>query len=214
MTTTAFAAGLVFGFANGLHCAGMCSPLAAGFLDSLRGVLLYHLGRLLAYALVGLLAGGLGNLLGTGRLIGQGPWLSFVLAAIMLLLALGLDRGLGKLGLLSGLLAKLLAGTRKWRAGTRGLLVGLLTPLLPCGLLYAAYAAALATGSALGGASSMSGFALGGIPILGFAQGNLHWLHRKLGPKGMQRTQRVLLLLAALLLLWRGWRGLAESPCH
>jgi sulfite exporter TauE/SafE len=50
-------AGLVLGMAGSLHCVGMCGPLVLMMPTGWLGTLIYHLGRTLTYALLGLLAG-------------------------------------------------------------------------------------------------------------------------------------------------------------
>jgi sulfite exporter TauE/SafE len=50
--------------------------------------------------------------------------------------------------------------------GWRGVLLGVLLSALPCGLLYAALAAAAAGGSALAGGLGMMAFVLGTVPAL------------------------------------------------
>ena len=63
-----------------MHCVGMCGPLAiwaSGAGEGRRGrqlavaTTLYHLGRLMTYALAGLIAGGAGQLVDLG-LVGSG----------------------------------------------------------------------------------------------------------------------------------------------
>ena len=50
--------------------------------------------------------------------------------------------------------------------GWRGVRLGLLLSALPCGLLYAALAAAAGAGSALAGGLAMFAFVLGTVPAL------------------------------------------------
>ena len=73
MWPTESALGLVFatGLLGGLgHCIGMCGPLAASFALTLKGerplapLLLYNLGRVTTYALVGGAVGVAGSLAG------------------------------------------------------------------------------------------------------------------------------------------------------
>ena len=90
----------------------------------------------------------------------------------------------------------------------RGLGLGLLLSALPCGLLYAALAAAAGAGSAAGGALAMLAFVAGTIPALGAIALLGRFFGRRIGPR--------LGLVAALLLLLNGgvlaglaWRSLA-----
>ena len=69
MFEIALSAAFVGGLAGGLHCAGMCGPLACMLLpvrgegaDASTVSSVYHLSRLTSYAVLGGLAGGLGSL--------------------------------------------------------------------------------------------------------------------------------------------------------
>jgi sulfite exporter TauE/SafE len=174
------------GLAGGLtHCVAMCGPfvlaqgaalagdsLGAGALRRLSGAALlpYHLGRGLGYGLLGALAGG------AGALFAQASGLRYLAAGLLLLAAL-LMLGQASARLAAWLphlpvprlprgvearLAPLLASPTGWR----GVRLGLLLSALPCGLLYAALAAAAASGSALAGGLAMLAFVAGTVPAL------------------------------------------------
>jgi sulfite exporter TauE/SafE len=178
------------------HCAGMCAPFVIaqsgaavgaggeGMLARLSGAALlpYHAGRLVGYATLGAVAGA------SAGLVSQVTGLRQVLAALLLLAAvLMLRQALGRLpASWRGRLAFWRRGAPPSRAGSEsestfqraigrllarpggwnGFGLGLLLSALPCGLLYAALAAAAATGSALAGALAMLAFTLGTIPAL------------------------------------------------
>ncbi|MGK7864787.1 urease accessory protein UreH domain-containing protein [Falsiroseomonas sp. E2-1-a4] len=186
---------LMAGLAGGVtHCAGMCAPfvlaqassmagrVGPGFVARLAGAALipYHLGRIVGYATLGAVAGA------SAGVVSQVTGLRQVLAALLLLAALLMARqALGRLlparyhwwpwrrapqgGLaptyppfLLRPIGSLLANPGGWN----GFGLGLMLSALPCGLLYAALAAAAATGSALAGALAMLAFSLGTIPAL------------------------------------------------
>lgn len=183
-----------------LHCAGMCGPFVAFATLRVKGAparanrgswtlqLAYHLGRLLAYATLGALAGVLGaalnlggSLVGIGRLAG--------LAAGLLLISVGVTRILTLLGarlpslpgssLLNRALAFGSATAARFAPLHRAWALGLFTTLLPCGWLYAFVAVAAGTGSALLGLTTMVAFWLGTVPILaGIGAGLGEFLHR------------------------------------
>jgi sulfite exporter TauE/SafE len=196
--------GLVFGFVNSLHCAGMCGPLAAFFLDAPRAAIGYHTARTLAYTAVGAAAGTVGLALGAREWGHGGSWVAFVLAGALVLFAFGFERHLGKIPGAGKLVGGVVARTRRLGPGWRATALGLLTPLLPCGLLYFAYSAAVVAGGPLEGMAYMAGFALGLLPVLAFTQANLGWLHRRLGRDRLRNLARVLMLVAAAMLAWRG----------
>jgi hypothetical protein len=157
-----------------------------GMLARLSGAALlpYHAGRLVGYATLGAVAGA------SAGLVSQVTGLRQVLAALLLLAAvLMLRQALGRLpASWQGRLAFWRRGAPPSRAGSdsisenpfqraigrllarpggwNGFELGLLLSALPCGLLYAALAAAAATGSALAGALAMLAFTLGTIPAL------------------------------------------------
>ncbi len=203
----------VFGAANSLHCAGMCGPLALAFDGTAFGASSYQLGRTLAYGAVGVGLGGLGSAVGADELRQPAAWVAFAMALGLVLLVLFGERhalaipGLGKL------LARATAASRSWPRGARALALGLCTPLLPCGLLWAACGAAGLAGSAAGGGVVMVGFALGSLPVLMLAQTQVGWLLRRFGPRPLFWLQRGAMLLAAGLLVWRGALALAGGSC-
>jgi len=163
------------------HCAAMCGGFAcffSGQQDARPGRLthaVYHLGRLLSYALLGVAAGWAGAGFDiAGRLAGfHRP--AAVAAGTLLILwglaglaaAAGFGRGAtaapaGFRRLFSGAIARLAGKPPVLRA----LSIGLLTALLPCGWLYVFVATAASTGSALGGAVVMAAFWAGTVPVL------------------------------------------------
>lgn len=192
-------AGALFlaGLAGGVtHCAGMCAPFVLaqagaaagrtaarggggdGVLARLSGAALlpYHLGRMLGYAALGALAGGMAGLV--TQLSGlRWPLAGLLLAAALLMAAqasarlpegwrparlLHLPALPGPGARLGALVGRLVAVPTGWR----GVGLGLALSALPCGLLYAALAGAAATGSALAGAIAMAAFVAGTVPAL------------------------------------------------
>ncbi len=100
---------------------------------------------------------------------------------------------------IAGPLARLVAPLLRRQGGPSGYALGVALGLLPCGFLYAALLAASATGSALGGALAMAGFALGTVPalaVLGLCGAGV--LHR-MRPHAAVIAAPILLLNAATL---------------
>lgn len=205
--------GFLIGLPFSLHCVGMCGPFAGAFLGKKSAVASYHGARFVSYILAGLVVGGLGHLLGVQDLTGQGAWISFALAGLLVLFALGVDKKIGSIPGVGTLFGKAMRRAGKLTPDKRAALIGFLTPLLPCGALFAIYGAALLYGSTIDGGLAMAGFALGTMPLLAFAQLQLAWLHQKLGPRGMLWAQRGALLLAAGILIWRGMLDLGGASC-
>jgi sulfite exporter TauE/SafE len=147
----AFLAGLV----TSLHCAGMCGPLACylapapGSNSSFSTVTsLYQAGRLISYTLIGALAGALGMVaLGWVDIYQQSlsRFLPWILVVFFLLVGLRADKYFPKPAFLGSYLRKLQGKAQSLPRPVAGLAMGILTPLLPCGPLYAVFALALMT---------------------------------------------------------------------
>jgi sulfite exporter TauE/SafE len=202
-----FMAGLV---GSASHCAGMCGPFvlaqvgargeASGGLARLGGgaLLPYHFGRATTYILLAaVLATPLGALGAVGGLHWIAPALLVVAAATFALLGLqtaGLvGAAAGRFAAIGGLLGvarPLFAQPRGWR----GYLLGGLLGFLPCGLLYAAVAAAAATGSPLTAAFGMAGFVLGTVPMLV----GIGWLGRAAAARWQGLARRAMPFIAGL----------------
>lgn len=217
-----FGAAAIVGIASSVHCFAMCGPLACSGLVTLRdrephtrrmAVWAYQLGRLSSYTLVGLLLGAVGGGISLAISRSIQPYLPWAMAATLVIVALDLGKkfpaipGLGRVVRAMGRpLARLSPVARSGAMGA-------ITPLLPCGLLYGISAAALATGSAGGGALVMGGFALGSAPALLLAQAGMG---RRLPGAARIVVQRGIPLVAAAILIYRAI-GAGDDPggsCH
>lgn len=164
----AFALGLV----GSLHCAAMCGPLLlalpappGGAGRFVAGRLVYQLGRIATYGLLGVVAGLVGR---TILLAGFQRWLSIALGVTILLGVLA-----SKKAALSAPVVRLVAHLKSAMSaqlrqrGFRSLaLLGMLNGLLPCGLVYVALAGAVSQGALLDGISYMALFGLGTVPTM------------------------------------------------
>lgn len=207
-----FVFGATNGLANSVHCACMCGPLALAFQGGAKGTASYHLGRTTSYGAMGVGLGGLGSALGAGELGTPTAWVAFVLAAGMLIAAVFGERALRLPGL-GKLTQKLLAGSRGWSPTARAGVMGFATPLLPCSVLWSAWAGAAVAGSPPAGGAVMLGFALGSLPLLALAQSQALRLAQRFGPRTLLWVQRGAMLLAAGMLLWRGVAVLQTGSC-
>ncbi len=172
-----------------LHCVGMCGPLAiwaSGAGEGRRSgemvlaTSLYHLGRLIAYAIAGALAGAAGQLVDWG---GEALGVQLVAARIVgaSMVAIGgvrlwqlwraqtpvaIAAGPASTSWLTQVLVRLRPRIFRLPVPVRGLVTGLLTALLPCGWLYLFALVAAGTGSWLMGPVVMAAFWLGTVPAL------------------------------------------------
>ncbi|MDM4013966.1 sulfite exporter TauE/SafE family protein [Roseiconus lacunae] len=168
-----------------LHCVGMCGPLAiwasgsgdkVGKKTMAASTTLYHLGRLVTYAIAGAVAGLIGSLIDSGggmvgiqvaaaRFVGT----AMVLIGLYKLVSLWWPASTSKVATPSAV-GKVLVKLRPYIFGLpvlwRAFATGLLTTLLPCGWLYLFALIAAGTGSPIGGAVVMSAFWLGSVPAL------------------------------------------------
>ncbi len=159
------------------HCAAMCGGLAcfaAGTSDK-RAVLAYNIARLAGYLGLGLIAGTVGAsfdaafaLAGFGRAAAIiGGSMMVIWGALRLVPQLGAKRWRAPFtGSTGSLLADVMASVRTWTPVRRSVVLGLLTPLLPCGWLYAFVATAAATGRPATGALVMLVFWAGTVPAV------------------------------------------------
>jgi sulfite exporter TauE/SafE len=173
----------LLGLFGGLHCIGMCGGISASLAgalpqtSTLGGRVLaqfgYNFGRIFSYAVAGALAGGLG--LSVLALIGPGGTTVLRVLAGLFLVAAGLYLS----GWWMGMARVEQIGARAWRhiapfAQRLGPLdrpwklvaLGAIWGWLPCGLVYAALAGAVAAGGAFEGARWMACFGLGTLPIM------------------------------------------------
>ena len=169
----------VGGFASGLHCAGMCGGISAGFTlvrkeEVLKRQLAFNAGRITSYAVAGAIAGALGSAGAYAAAALPAQTLTLLFASAFALLAGIHLAGYGfplarleKLGLpiwrqVQPFAARFLPARTLPQSYAAGLAWG----WLPCGLVYGALAAAVFAGGALEGAVAMAGFGFGTLPWL------------------------------------------------
>lgn len=216
---SAFLAGLL----GSVHCIAMCGgivgSLSLGLAEEIRQrraallpyLLTYNLGRLLSYALAGLLAGVLGTQL-MALLPLQDPGVVVVWISGIFLIALGLYIGAWWQAL--AWLEK--AGARVWRyiePWGRGLLpvrspwqalaLGLVWGWLPCGLVYSMLVLAFTAGSGVQGVAIMLAFGFGTLPMLLAMGGAAQWLHSVTREPALRRIAGALIITAGLFTLSR-----------
>lgn len=205
------------------HCAGMCGPLATllGGAQRARGhsvaafLAAYHAGRILTYALLGGLAGGLGAALPDAVVPRNG--LSIVVGALMIIVAVGL------LGWLPAPVARLLARSPlaaipcqlknlfEMASPLRRFLLGMANGLLPCGPVVAMLLAAATTTSPWQGALVLAVFGLGTLPALAALSFGAGWLPVAWRQR-LYRFGNGLVAVVGVQLALRGAAGLGLVP--
>jgi sulfite exporter TauE/SafE len=167
-------AAITLGFLGSFHCVGMCGPIAlsipikqTSLLNRWFGAFLYNAGRIVTYAILGLLFG----------LIGQGFALAGLQSKLSITVGVLILTGLVFPQISSKLPnGKLYIGVEWVKSRLRALfgshshsslvLIGLLNGLLPCGLVYLGIAGAIAQGDAIYGALFMAAFGMGTFPAM------------------------------------------------
>ncbi|MDD2899147.1 MAG: sulfite exporter TauE/SafE family protein [Desulfuromonadaceae bacterium] len=209
----AFSAGL----AGSGHCLGMCGGIVSALSLSHRNAsaaqrllynLLYHVGRICTYSLLGLFVG-LAAQAGTVDVLKPAfRWL--FLAANLFVTAIGIftllgvrSFGISSLdgsgwGFLNGWLSRLKSGGSVLNALPTGFLMG----FLPCGLVYGVLISAATSGSALKGGSMMFAFGCGTIPVL-LAYGQVASTLSALGRGVFQRCMGGVVTLLGVLGVWK-----------
>ncbi len=196
-----------------MHCLGMCGPIALALpldrssrLSTLMGALTYNFGRMLTYAVLGLVFGQIGRAF---SLIGLQKWVSIGAGTLILLYVLFtyiikgnsalFPRWTMGLGQLKGRLQKLF----KRRSYSSLMSIGLLNGLLPCGFVYFALVGAIGMGTAIEGAGFMALFGLGTAPMM-IA---VNVLGSRIGPRIRMQFNKaipVVLTVFAVLFILRG----------
>jgi sulfite exporter TauE/SafE len=189
-------AAFLAGLGGGAHCAAMCGPLlgaacspraaGAGRTAWLGHALACNAGRVASYCVAGALTGALGA---AGLTLRGGPAVQQLMLALMSV-ALVLIAGYVA-GFTGPVRAVERIGAVLWRriepaarhflpadTPARAFGLGLVWGWLPCGMVYAALIAALASGDPLHGAALMGAFGLGTVPNLLALSASLRHLSR------------------------------------
>lgn len=175
---TAWATGLL----GSTHCAGMCGGISSALTFALPAgsrngprlfayQLAYNGGRILTYAVLGVVVGTLAHgILGNWA---QSPWPRVAAGLFMVLLGLylaGWSTLLQRLEGMGGRLWKHLSGLRRRILPVdhplKAVAAGAVWGFLPCGLVYSSLALALARADSLVSGGVMLAFGLGTLPML------------------------------------------------
>lgn len=213
MTWSVIITGFTLGAAGSLHCVGMCGPLSLSLPVhhlskpvKFLALLLYQLGRVITYSMIGLLFGLAGRSI---YIAGYQQWFSIGMGVIILLLAAlyFLNRKKIRIPLLNKLYQSVQQLIIKiLKSPTRivsFLLLGMANGLLPCGMVYIALATTFTLSSLVESTAFMSAFGLGTLPammLIGYAgtfiNPEIRMLFRKITP--------ILISMMGALLILRG----------
>lgn len=215
MTWALFLAAFSMGLFGSPHCLGMCGGIVTAFGLSMQHVsdskkngllLTYHLGRLISYSLLGLIASLVGVAIFQSIMSNSAP--RIVLGAVLVLI------GLAMLGLpLFNQLEKF--GMRFWQSLApirkkvfpidsfgKALFAGLLWGFLPCGLVYGALMMAIAGNNIAIGAALMFVFGLGTMPMLIATQKTVGMLQSSIKHFRLRQINGVIMMLSGLAVIF------------
>ncbi len=164
--------GFLVGLLGSFHCIGMCGPIAVALPKSnplVLSRLLYNLGRVITYSLLGLVFGLLGSRL---EMFGLQRIISITLGVLILLTVitptsyrLKISNALG-LYKFVGILKMYFGKVFKSHSKSSMLVIGLLNGLLPCGFVYIGITGSIALGDPVNGMLFMMMFGLGTLPMM------------------------------------------------
>lgn len=169
-------AAISLGLLGSFHCIGMCGPIALALpvhqystAKKYIAILLYNLGRVLTYSVLGLLFG----LLGQSFFLGGFQQALSISIGILLLFSVVISKtqwfDKPSLGFIYSFINQLKIELSRLFNKTELqylFLIGVLNGLLPCGLVYLGIAGAAATGNYIKGAEFMMYFGIGTIPVM------------------------------------------------
>lgn len=154
----------LMGLMGSPHCVGMCGGFASACATDAPSASAWHAGRLTTYGLLGLALGSVGAAL-------PAPTWATAAPAALLVLAWGL--ALGGWITLPTLTVPGLSRAASLALRGPGVLgrfaFGMVTALLPCGLVYGALGLSIAAATPSAGAASMIAFGIGTTPLLAAA---------------------------------------------
>ncbi|BCJ95577.1 hypothetical protein acsn021_31460 [Anaerocolumna cellulosilytica] len=177
-----FSLGMLFliGALTSLHCVAMCGGInlaqsinsAKTSHSALMPNILYNLGRVVSYTIIGGIVGGVGSIISIGGgFRGAVAVFAGVFMIVMGLNMLNLFPWLRRFAIrmpkfIGKKLGKNAAALKKKKGAGSSFYIGLLNGLMPCGPLQSMQLYALSAGSVFMGALSMFLFSLGTVPLM------------------------------------------------
>jgi sulfite exporter TauE/SafE len=210
MLYTAF----IFGLISSFHCIGMCGPIAMMLpvdrnnqAKKTSQIVAYHIGRLSAYAFIGLVFG----LLGRGLyLAGFQQKMSIFIGVAMILIILIPEKVFAKYNFskpVFKLISKIkttLGSQFKNKSYKSLYTIGLLNGFLPCGMVYVALFGAIAMQNEFYGVLYMILFGLGTVPMMS----SVVYLNTFLTIRARNKIQKIIPYVAVIIGIMFIFRGL------
>lgn len=218
--TVAFFTGVL----GSIHCVGMCGPLILGTCaiakvkQNILGTTAYLIGKLISYALVGLIVGALGAwLISQAWIKNVAAYFSIALGTAMIAVIIfywvfpAKSQALFATQVLKKV-SKFISPEEKNQKQSYLILglTGFFTALLPCGLLYAMILRAAAEHSPVLSMFVMISFGLGTSPALLIVGSILSKLPQTFR-RHANKVGEIILLITAAIILYRGIMGLISK---
>lgn len=170
LTNASYAVLFVVGVLTSIHCVGMCGGImlsqslskeSKNKFEAIQPALLYNLGRVLSYTILGGIIGALGSVFSISITAKAGLQIFAGIFMIMMGFNMAGFSAFRKFNIKS----PHISCKTKNKSGSP-FIVGILNGLMPCGPLQTMQLFALGTGSAFKGALSMFMFAIGTVPLM------------------------------------------------
>lgn len=205
---------LIMGFAGSLHCAGMCSPLAMAITTQrpfLINKLIYNLGRVFTYGLLGALAASVGSIF---LITPYQTFISFGIGIFFLLMGVGAIAGVHipfltkAINRFNNWLKELFGYWLKKKNYIGIAMMGMLNGLLPCGLTYLALTYCFIMPTRIEGFGFMILFGLGTWPVMiGFT-----WLLSRGFSRVKLNYQKITTIIFIFIGVWLLTRAVLLQP--
>lgn len=203
----------MLGLLGSLHCIGMCGPIAfilpvdrEHSVKKMYQTSLYHLGRIAAYSLIGLVFGMVGSSL---KIFGMQQGLSIIIGLLLMIsvffpkLQRSSIRHIKPLQNGISWISRRLGSLLKEKNPDTLLTLGFLNGFLPCGLVYVALVSALAMPSVGESVGFMTLFGIGTVPLMTTAIYLSSWFTPKFKTK-MLKVVPYFIFIMGLLIFLRG----------
>lgn len=202
----------VIGLLTSLHCVAMCGGINISqcatydeqkYKSKLMPSMLYNLGRVISYTLIGGIFGAFGSLISISS--SAKAVVSILSGILMLIMGLNMLNIFPWLKKINPRMPKFLTNKFKKDGLKKGpLYVGLLNGLMPCGPLQAMQIYALGTGSFINGSISMLVFSLGTVPLM-FGLGALSSMLTSKFNHKMMKVSAILVIFLGIIMMNRGF---------
>ncbi len=208
LTNASYGVLFVVGLLTSIHCVGMCGGImlsqslsteSKNKFDAIKPSLLYNVGRVLSYTVLGGIIGGVGSIFSLSIVTKAG--LQIFVGLFMIIMGFNMA-GFSAFRKFQIKIPSF--GCKAKNKSRSPFIVGILNGLMPCGPLQTMQLYALSTGSATKGALAMFVFSIGTVPLM-LTFGALSGLLSKGYTKKILKFSGVLIIVLGLIMGNRGF---------